>query len=174
MYKTSYLLAGPACLWCLCWREHFCLFKITFLHAQIIEFPYFFFFCLQDTFKCKWQGHSVTHPLVDNRTQTQSKLQQTPSFGVLNWRDWWGKRVKVEVYLCKGDFTGFSPVKDGSTWEWPHWDDLGFIYPSCRNATNSPSFENFCRNQECSNRVLHTLYHTSLRMRSRPVQESKA
>jgi len=23
--------------------------------------------------------------------------------------------------------------------------------------TNSPSFENFCRNQECSNRVLHTL-----------------
>jgi hypothetical protein len=34
--------------------------KTMFLHGEIFEFLQFFF-CPQDTFSCKWQGHSVTH-----------------------------------------------------------------------------------------------------------------
>ncbi len=67
-----------------------------------------------------------------------------------------GKKSAGVMYLCKGDFTGFSPLKDGSTWS----DHIGTLVSCILHAemqTNSPSFENFCRNQECSNRVSHTL-----------------
>jgi hypothetical protein len=37
--------------------------KTMFLHGEIFEFPQFFF-GLKILFSCKWQGHSVTHPMI--------------------------------------------------------------------------------------------------------------
>ncbi len=56
----------------------------------------------------------------------------------------------------QGDFTGFSPLKDSSTWS-DHIETLASYILHAETQTNSPSFENFCRNQECSNKVSHTL-----------------
>jgi hypothetical protein len=56
----------------------------------------------------------------------------------------------------QGDFTGFSPVKDGSTWS-DHIETLASCILDAEMQTHSPSFEKICRNQVCSNRVSHTL-----------------
>ncbi len=48
--------------------------KIIFLHVEIFEFPYIILLLPSDTFYCKWQGHSVTHPLFSKASLASSVL----------------------------------------------------------------------------------------------------